>query len=78
MATPSTPACEDCLANVGIDFEALRPQIDGGRRPKRPQMADAAHWLRLSDTSAGGAPPSNEPSSLESSKILGIRGFGPN
>ena len=33
---------EDCLADAGLDLEALRAQIDSWWRPMRRQMADAA------------------------------------
>ena len=33
---------EDCLADAGLDLDALRVQIDAWWRPMRPQMADAA------------------------------------
>ncbi len=33
---------DDCLADAGLDLEALRARIDGWWRPMRPQMADAA------------------------------------
>jgi 1-deoxy-D-xylulose-5-phosphate synthase len=33
---------EDCLADAGLDLDALRAQIDAWRRPMRPQMADTA------------------------------------
>jgi 1-deoxy-D-xylulose-5-phosphate synthase len=33
---------EDCLADAGLDLEALRAQIDTWWRPMRRQMADAA------------------------------------
>jgi 1-deoxy-D-xylulose-5-phosphate synthase len=34
---------EDCLADAGLDLDALRVQIDAWWRPMRPQMAYAAH-----------------------------------
>ena len=33
---------DDCLADAGLDLEALRARIDAWWRPMRPQMADAA------------------------------------
>ena len=33
---------DDCLADAGLDLEALRAQIGAWWRPMRPQMADAA------------------------------------
>jgi 1-deoxy-D-xylulose-5-phosphate synthase len=33
---------EDCLADAGLDLDALRVQIDAWWRPLRPQMADTA------------------------------------
>ncbi|HEY4970633.1 MAG TPA: hypothetical protein VII35_12065 [Steroidobacteraceae bacterium] len=33
---------DDCLADAGLDLEALRARIGAWWRPMRPQMADAA------------------------------------
>jgi hypothetical protein len=66
------PSRKHCLADAGLGLDAGLAHIAAWWRPAGSQMADAARRSPFGHPN----PQGGEPSRLESSNILGIRGSG--